>query len=291
MVKCMTEKRVVKIQLLILLTWVARPYTDISPSMRPAARDRRRRIEQRRMRLEQEMKSMALLLVIHPMVIHLAIRPMAIHLHPDGLHILHLHMKMIIQSLLLLIHLLAIPLLQVGQKILNLDGHHILHMKMNLLDGRHILHMKMIIHILDGPNLLLVILTLLQGGLRTLHMRTKRTRIRTMSTTTTTTDTLHTTTTPLLPTLPSPTILHQRNVPKSATSLPTQTAPASTQPPSLKMEEETVMWEPSNLTYRYGATWTQTLVTPKKLAQMRRKAVRRKDIIGPDLPALLNRLL
>merc|ERR1719228_2347218 len=229
----------------------------------------------RRMRLEQEMKSMALLLAIHPMVIHLAIRPMDIHLHPDGLHILHLHMKMIIQSLLLVIHLMAIllPLLQVGQKILNLDGHHILHMKMNLLDGRHILHMKMIIHILDGPNLLL-------GGLRTLHMRTKRTRIRTMSTTTTITDTLLTTT-----------ILHQRNVPKSATSLPTRTAPAFTQPPSLKMEEETVMWEHSNLTYRYGATWTQTLVTPKKLAQMRRKAVRRKDIIGPDLPALLNRLI
>merc|ERR1719315_977515 len=204
------------------------------------------------------------------MVIHLVIRPMDILLHPDGLHILHLHMKMIIQSLLLVIHLMAIPLplLQVGQKILNLDGHHILHMKMNLL---------------DGPNLLLVILTLLLGGLRTLHMRTKRTRIRTMSTTTTTTDTLHTTTTPLLPTLPSPTILHQRNVPKSATSLPTRTAPAFTQPPSLKMEEETVMWGPSNLTYRYGATWTLTLVILKKLAQMRRKAVRRKDIIGPDL--------
>merc|ERR1719369_1761454 len=197
---------------------------------------------------------MALLLAIHPMAIHLAFRPMAIHLlhNPDGLHILH--------------------------------------MKMNLLDGRHILHMKM--NLLDGTNLLLVILTLLLGGLRTLHMRTKRTRIRTMSTTTTITDTLHTTTTPLLPTLPSPTtILHQRNVPKSATSLPTRTAPAFTQPPSLKMEEETVMWEPSNLTYRYGATWTQTLVTPKKLAQMRRKAVRRRDIIGPDLPALLNRLL
>merc|ERR1719290_891283 len=211
---------------------------------------------------EQEMKSMAHLLAIHPMVIHLAIRPMAIHLllHPGGLHILHLHMKMIIQSLLLDIHLMAIPLplLQVGQKILNLDGHHILHMKMNILDGHSILHMKMIIHILDGPNLLLVILTLLQGGLRTLHMRTNRTRIRTMSTTTTTTDTLLTTTTPLLPTLPSPTILHQRNVPKSATSLPTRTAPAFTQPPSLKMEEETVMWGPSNLTYRYGATWTQT---------------------------------
>merc|ERR1712002_1102816 len=112
MVKCMTEKRVVKIQLLILLTWVARPYTDISASMRPAARDRRRRIEQRRMRREQEMKSMALLLAIHPMVIHLAIRPMAIHLllHPDGLHILHLHMKMIIQNLLLVIHLMAILL-------------------------------------------------------------------------------------------------------------------------------------------------------------------------------------
>merc|ERR1719228_778171 len=222
----------------------------------------------RRMRLEQEMKSMALLLAIHPMVIHLAIRPMDIHLHPDGLHILHLHMKMIIQSLLLVIHLMVIllPLLQVGQKILNLDGRHILHMKMNLL---------------DGPNLLLVILTLLLGGLRTLHMRTKRTRIRTMSTTTTITDTLLTTTT----------ILHQRNVPKSATSLPTQTAPAFTQPPSLKMEEETVMWGPSNLTYRYGATWTQTLVILKKLAQMRRKAVRRKDIIGPDLHALLNRLI
>merc|ERR1719369_2610095 len=137
---------------------------------------------------------------------------------------------------------MAILLLQVGQKILNLDGHHILHMKMNLLDGRHILHMKM--NLLDGTNLLLVILTLLLGGLRTLHMRTKRTRIRTMSTTTTITDTLLTTTTPLLPTLPSPTILHQRNVPKSATSLPTQTAPAFTQPPSLKMEEETVMWGP-----------------------------------------------
>merc|ERR1719187_3171171 len=259
MVKRMTEKRVVKIQLLILPTWVARPYTDISPSLRPAARDRRQRIEQRRMPREQEMKSMALLLVIHPMVILLAIRPMAIHLHPDGLHILHLHMKMIIQSLLLVIHLMAILLpLQVGQKILNLDGHHILHMKMNLLDGRHILHMKMNIHILDGMNLLLVILTLLLGGLRTLHMRTKRTRIRTMSTTTTITDTLLTTTPPLLPTLPSPTILHQRNVPKSATSLPTRTAPAFTQPPSLKMEEETVMWGPSNLTYRYGATWTQT---------------------------------
>merc|ERR1719369_852345 len=130
---------------------------------------------------------------------------------------------MIIQSLLLVIHLMAILLpLQVGQKILNLDGHHILHMKMNLLDGRHILHMKMNIHLLYGMNLLLVILTLLHGGLRTLHMRTKRTRIRTMSTTTTTTDTLLTTTTPLLPTLPSPSILHQRNVPKSATSLPTQ---------------------------------------------------------------------
>merc|ERR1719369_2720357 len=246
------------------------------------------------MRREQEMKSMALLLAIHPMVIHLAIRPMAIHLHPGGLHILHLHMKMIIQSLLLVIHLMAIllSLLQVGQKILHPDGRHILHQKMNIhiLDGHLILHMKM--NLLDGTNLLLVILTLLQGGLRTLHMRTKRTRIRTMSTTTTITDTLHTTTTPLLPTLPSPTtILHQRNVPKSATSLPTRTAPAFTQPPSLKMEEETVMWGPSNLTYRYGATWTQTLVILKKLAQMRRKAVRRKDIIGPDLHALLNRLL
>merc|ERR1712002_1156009 len=109
-----------------------------------------------------------------------------------------------------------------------------------------------------------------------------------MSTTTTITDTLHTTTTPLLP---PPTILHQRNVPKSATYLPTRTAPAFTQPPSQKMEEETVMWGPSNLTYRYGATWTQTLVILKKLAQMRRKAVRRKDIIGPDLHALLNRLI
>merc|ERR1719187_2646056 len=215
----------------------------------------------------------------------------------------------VIQSLLLVIHLMAIPLtlLQVGPKILHpdgrhilhkkmnihiLDGHLILHMKMNLLDGLSILHMKMIIHLLDGTNLLLVILTLLLGGLHTLHMRTNRTRTRTMSTTTTITDTLLTTTTTLLPTLPSPTtIIHQRNVPKSATSLLTQTAPAFTQPPSLKMEEETVMWEPSNLTYRYGATWTQTLVTPKKLAQMRRKAVRRKDIIGPDLHALLNRLL
>merc|ERR1719228_126506 len=180
-----------------------------------------------------------------------------------------------IRNLLLVIHLMAIPrILQVGPKNLHPDFHHILHMKMN-------------IHLLDGLNLPLVILTTLLVGLRTIHTRTNRTRIWTMSTTTTITDTHLTTTTIILPSLPTPLNVHQRSVRKSATSLLTQTAPAFTQPPSLKMEEATVMWGPSNLTYRYGVTWTLTPVILMKLAQMPRKAVQRKGIIGPDLPALL----
>jgi len=189
-----------------------------------------------------------------------------------------------IQSLLLVIHPMAIPLILplVGLNNLLLDGLHILHKKRNIL--------------MVGLNLLLVILTiLLLVGLHILHMKRKRKRSWRMSLTTT--GILHTITTTLitilttLPTTP-PTPLHQsqRRVPRCAISPPTQTAPASTQLPSPKMEEATVTWAPSNLTYRSGVMWTLTTVILRKFAQMQRKVAQRRGIIGPDLHALLNKL-